>query len=362
MGIKNKTMNNINLKDMGYHDFFEKSRVSMENSHLFPARVISEHKGAYILRNETSELSATITGKMMFTASSREDYPAVGDWVLIQILDEDQAVIHEILPRKTVLKRKSAGKSDVQIIASNIDIAFIVQSPDRDYNLNRFERYFALAESGNIKPAIVLNKSDLISESELEMRLSEIKIRFKNTDIYGTSIVTGKGIPEFQKSIEPGLTFCFLGSSGVGKSSLINMLAGQHLIKTGDISSHSNRGKHITAHRELFILENGGLLIDNPGMREIGVLDAETGIRNVFSEIYELSKKCKYLDCTHINEPGCAVLMSVDSCTLDKDKYDNYIKLLKENEYNTMTKLEKREKDRKFGKMVKTVTKQRKKI
>ncbi|MCK5708089.1 MAG: GTPase RsgA [Candidatus Aureabacteria bacterium] len=174
----------------------------------------------YIVRNEISELSARITGKMMFAALSREDYPAVGDWVLITVLDENQAIIHEILPRRTVLKRKSANNSDIQIIASNIDIAFIIQSPDRDYNLNRFERYITLAESENIKPVIILNKTDLISESDLDMKLFEINNRFKNIDIYATSIITGKGINDLIKSIKRGLTYCFLGSSGVGKSSI----------------------------------------------------------------------------------------------------------------------------------------------
>jgi ribosome biogenesis GTPase len=357
----NKNIKKINLKDIGYNDFFENSYISIANSNLSPARIIAEHKGLYILRNEISEFSAKITGKMMFTASTREDFPAVGDWVLIKILNGEQAIIHEILPRKTVLARKSAGKSDTQIIASNIDTAFIIQSPDRDYNLNRFERYLSLVESGNIKPVIVLNKTDLISKSDLEIRLSEIKNRFKNIDVYVTSIVTGKGISDFKKSIKQGFTYCFIGSSGVGKSSIINMLAGKNLIKTGEISSHTNKGKHITSHRELFILENGGLLIDNPGMREIGVLDSEIGIKNVFSEIYELSKKCKFLDCTHINEPGCAVLMATQSGALDKHKYDNYIKLLKENEYHSMTKLEKREKYRKFDKFIKTAKKQIKK-
>jgi ribosome biogenesis GTPase len=144
----------------------------------------------------------------------------------------------------------------------------------------------------------------------------------------------------------------------VGKSSIINMLVGKDLIKTGEISSHTNRGKHITTHRELFILGNGGLLIDNPGMREIGLLDSDTGIKNVFSEIRNLSKKCRFSNCTHIHEPGCAVVEAIKSGDLDKDKYDNYIKLVKENEYNTMTKLEKREKDRKFGKFIKEAKKQ----
>ena len=328
---------------------------------LIRARIIAEHKEAYILRSGSTEWSAKITGKMRFTASTREDYPAVGDWVLITPIDKEQAVIREILPRKTMLKRKSAGKTDVQIIASNIDVAFIVQSPDRDYSLNRFERYFSLAESGGIKPAVVLNKIDLIDDLDLEWRISEIKDRFKGTDIYATSAVTGKGMAELKKDIRKGLTYCFLGSSGVGKSSLINAFMGENLMRTGEISSHTERGKHITSHRQLFVLENGGLLIDNPGMREIGLLDSKTGIKSVFSEIQDLSGNCRFSDCTHTHEPGCAVLKAVKSGDLDKRKYENYIKLIKENEFHTMTRLEKREKDRDFGKFIKKVKKQIKK-
>lgn len=353
-----KNFKEINLEDIGYSDFFDDH---YKDKNLIPARVIAEHKEMYVLRNETSELSAKVTGKMMFTALSREDYPAIGDWVLITVLDENQAIIHEILPRRTVLKRKSADNSDIQIIASNIDTAFIIQSPDRDYNLNRFERYIALAQSANITPVIILNKIDLISETDLDMKLFEINNRIKGIDIYTTSIITGKGISELTKSIKKGLTYCFLGSSGVGKSSIINVIIGKNVIKTAEISSSTDRGKHITTHRELFILENGGILIDNPGMREIGILDSETGIKSVFSEINELSKECRFADCSHINEPGCAVLEAISSGHLDEDKYSNYIKLVKEDEYNTMSKIEKREKNRNFGKFIKTAKKQIKK-
>ena len=349
------------LEDLGYSRFFVDHQEAITDINLTLARVIAEHKELYFVRNEASEFSAKITGKAMFKASSREDYPAVGDWVLIRILDREQAIIHRILPRKTVLKRRSAGKSDVQIIASNIDTTFIVQSPDRDYSLNRFERYLSLAKDGKIDPVIVLNKTDLISNADLETKLSEIKIRFKNTDVYAISTVTGAGISDLKKDIKKGLTYCFIGSSGVGKSSIINTLIGENLIKTGTISTHANRGKHITAHRELFMLKDGGLLIDNPGMREIGLLDSDAGIKNVFSEIYDLSNNCRFSDCTHRHEPGCAVLDAVKNGTLNNGKYKNYIKLFRENEYHSMTKLEKREKDRKFGKFIKTAKKQLKK-
>ena len=348
----------ISLDDIGYSDFFDDH---YKDKNLTPARVIAEHKNMYVLRNETSELSAKITGKMMYTALSREDYPAVGDWVLITVLDESQAIIHEILPRRTVLKRKSVDSSDIQIFASNVDVAYIIQSSDRDYNLNRFERYITLVLSANIKPVIILNKIDLISETDLDLKLFEINNSFKGIDVYTTSIITGKGISELAKSIKKGFTYCLLGSSGVGKSSITNMMIGKNVIKTAEISSSTEKGKHITTHRELFILDNGGILIDNPGMREIGILDSQAGLNNAFSEILNLSKNCRYFNCSHICEPGCAVLEAIESGNLDKSKYDNYIKLNKENEYNTRTKLEKREENKKFGKFLKTFKKQKRK-
>ncbi len=351
----------IKLKDLGYSECFEHNSKSLIDSDLTPARIIAEHKELYLVRNETSVLSAKITGKMMFQASSREDYPAVGDWVLIKVLSQDQAHIYEILPRKTVLKRKSSNESESQVLASNVDIAFVVQAPDRDYNLNRFERYLTLAKSGKVEPVIVLNKADLISDVDLAALLYEIKNRFKNTLVYTTSVLTGAGISNLKEIINEGKTYCFIGSSGVGKSSIINTFIGESLMMTGEISSHTSKGKHVTTHRELFILESGGLLIDNPGLREVGLLDSSTGIEDVFSEIYDLAKNCRFPDCTHQHEPGCAVLEAVKDERLDNDKYTNYIKLSKEDDYNSMSSLEKREKDRKFGKFIKTTKKQLKK-
>jgi ribosome biogenesis GTPase len=341
---------NLKLEDLGYNDFFKSSSNSIEYTNFVPARVIAEHKKTYILRNETSELTAKITGKLKFDASSREDYPTVGDWVMISILDNNCARIHKVLPRKTVLKRKSSGKSDVQLIASNIDTAFIIQSPDRDYNLNRIERYLSLANSEKVKPVIVLNKIDLIPETELDSKLMELKNRFRDTEILATSTIADKGIHELSSGITKGLTYCFIGSSGVGKSSIINMLLEQNIMKTSNISSHSDRGIHITTHRHLFILKNSGLLLDTPGMREIGLLDSDMGIENVFTEIVHLSKKCKFSNCTHTHEPGCAVQSSIKSGELEEDKYSNFVKLKKENEHHNMTNLEKKNKDKKFGK------------
>lgn len=321
--------------------------------HLPVARVTVEYRGAYKVKNADGEYLAKITGKQMFEASSREDYPAVGDFVVITPLDQEQAVIQKILPRKTVLKRQSKDKKGAQVIAANIDVALIVESVGRDYNLNRFERYFAIATAGGIEPAIVLNKIDLIPKEELELKLSQIKSRFGDADIIFTSTITDEGLRELKEYLKEGKTYCFLGSSGVGKSSLINKLLGKNVIRTEDISAHVGRGKHVTTKREMYFLENGSIVIDNPGMREVGMTDAGAGIDDLFGEIVILAPKCKYSDCTHTHEPGCEILAKLKSGELDAGKYSNFVNLKKEAEFYEMSDFEKRNKDRKFGKFLK---------
>ena len=266
------------------------------------------------------------------------------DWVTISELNNKQAVIHGILPRKTIIKRKEITRSETQIIATNIDVAFIVESVDRDFNLNRFERYFAIAKEGGVKPAIILNKIDLISKEELDLKITQLKNRFNEVDIIFTSNKNNVGIDELKAYIVSGKTYCFLGSSGVGKSSLINKLIGKDIIKTADIGFGDDRGKHTTTSREIYFLDNGGIVIDNPGMREVGMSDVAVGLTELFDEIIVLAKKCKYGDCTHIHEPGCAVLAAVKSGESDEQKYLNYINLKKETEHYEMSKTDKNEK------------------
>jgi len=349
------------IDDLGYNDFFESNRNKLGLSDFSVARVIAEYKGAYKVKDEEGDCLAKVTGKQMFNALSREDYPAVGDWVAVSKLGNEQAVIQAILPRKTIMKRKYSNKNEIQIIATNIDVAFVVESVNRDYNLNRFERYFAIAQDGGIKPAIILNKTDLISEEELNLKLSEIKNRLPGADVVFTSTITEEGLNSLKNYIVKGKTYCFLGSSGVGKSSLINKLLGKDTIKTEDISIYSDRGKHATTTRQMYFLENGGIVIDNPGMREVGMTDTGAGIDSLFDQIALLAKKCKYVDCTHTNEPGCAVLSALKTGAIEEDKYLNYINLKKESEYYEMTDVEKKEKDRQFGKFVKNAKKQLKK-
>ena len=345
-------------EDLGYDEFFESKRKGFGLDGFDVARVASENRGSYEVVNRNGRFLAQITGKQMFDALSREDYPAVGDWVLITKLDYDQAVINAILPRKTLIQRKHGdkdkvgNKTDVQIIGTNIDFAFIVESVGKDYNLNRFERYFNIIEDKNIEPIIVLNKIDLISNEKASLLKSEIEKRFSNVKVIFTSTVSDSGLDELRAYIQKGKTYCFLGSSGVGKSSLINKLIGDEFIKVGSISEHNKEGKHTTTSREMYFLKNGGVVIDNPGLREVGAVDGSK-IDNVFDEIAELGQKCKFSDCSHISEYGCEVLKALKEGRLDRGKYGNYLRLKSEVEYYEMSDLEKREKDRDFGKFIK---------
>ncbi|MBK5215528.1 MAG: ribosome small subunit-dependent GTPase A [Candidatus Pacebacteria bacterium] len=345
-------------EDIGYGEYFESNRKKLKLDEFSVARVIAEYKGAYKIKNLNGEYMAKVMGKKIFNASSREDYPAVGDWVTIKEQDSEWAIIRDILPRKTIIKRKYNNKNGIQIIATNIDVAFIVESIGRDFNLNRFERYFAIVNDGGVHPVIILNKIDLISKEELDFKLAQIKDRFKNIDIILTSALMDIGLEELRSYILPKKTYCFLGSSGVGKSSLINKLLKENAIETKDIGFQTDRGKHTTTSREMYFLKNGGIVIDNPGTREVGMTDTNEGIDSVFDEIILLSKECKFADCSHTSEPGCMVLSALKSGELDKSKYSNYINLKKETEFYEMTEAERNEKNYKFGKFIKKAKKE----
>ncbi len=343
----------IKLEDLGYDEFFDSQWKSMGLKESSAARVISEHKEAYKVITPDGEYLAKITGRHMFNAETRADYPAVGDWVAITNIDGERAVIQNILPRKTILQKKYNSKLDIQIIATNIDVAFVIESLDRDYNLNRFERFFVLANEGGIKPVIILNKIDLVSQDQLNLIIEQTKSRFGDIDIILTSAVTEHGLDKLIEYITKGKTYCFIGSSGVGKSSLINGLMQTNEIRTNEVGDYTGRGMHTTTARGMYFIKNGGIVIDNPGTREVGLIDAEEGIENIFDEITALSRECKFADCTHTHEPKCAVRKALEENRLDMDKYQNYLKLKKENEFNDMSGLEKRRKDRKFGQFIK---------
>lgn len=344
----------MTLDDLGYNIDLEKYRIDQHLDSFGVGRVISEHKERYVVKTDQGEYDGEIIGNLRFTASHRSDFPAVGDWVAISEYDSDKVLIHAVFPRKTIIERQAVGKhGEKQLIATNIDYGFIVQAVDRDFNINRIERYLTICHTSGVSPIIVLNKIDLIPDSELSILVDNVQERIKQVPILPISNASQKGFEKLNNLIEKGKTYCLLGSSGVGKSSLLNNLSGKQLMQTDSISSSTHKGRHITSHRELIILETGGILIDNPGMREVGIADSSEGLEITFNAIMALSKDCKFKDCTHTNEVGCAVLKGVESGEIDRSSYENFLKMEREKEHFESTVAEKRKRDKDFGKMIK---------
>jgi ribosome biogenesis GTPase len=264
----------MRLEDLGYNNKLKLFRIEQNLNNFEIGRIITEHKERYIVKTTKNEFEAEITGNMRFTAKSREDFPAVGDWVALTMNDLNFAIIHKILPRFSIIKRQAVGQfGEIQIIATNIDYAFLVQAVDRDFNINRLERYLTICNSSKVSPIIVLSKTDVINEQKISEIIDNVKQRIKNVPVIAISNETKIGYEAIKKVIEKGKTYCMLGSSGVGKSTLLNNLSGRTIMRTDAISQSTNKGRHVTSHRELIILENGGIIIDNPGMREVGIAD-----------------------------------------------------------------------------------------
>ncbi len=317
-------------------------------------RVIREHRERYIVSDGLKEYEAEITGNLRYSAESRKDFPAVGDWVAMIIYESGQALIHKVLPRKSILQRQAVGKTgEIQIISTNIDVAFIVQSIDNNFNINRLERYLTICYSSGIEPLLLLSKTDLASKEEINNIVSKLQKRDKKIGYILLSNKTLDGIDRVMENIQHGKTYCVVGSSGVGKSTLINNLLNKSVLKTGSISRSTNKGRHITEHRELFVLENGGIIIDTPGMRELGVTDNKEGINTTFEDIEALASDCMFPDCKHINEKGCAVISAVNTGIIASESYHNYLKIRKEQQRFNSTVAEKKKKDKAFGKMIK---------
>lgn len=348
----------MKLEDLGYDFEFENYRKDQNFDSFGVGRIISEHKERYVVKTPEKEYDGEIIGNLRFTAQNRSDFPAVGDWVAISEYDDNKVLIHSVFPRKTIIERQTVGKQgEKQIIATNIDYAFIVQAVDRDFNINRIERYLTICNTSNVYPLIVLSKIDLINDNEISELVSRVRKRVKQVPIISISNESQKGFEKLEGIIEKGKTYCLLGSSGVGKSTLLNNLLGEQLMKTNAISASTNKGRHVTSHRELLVLENGGILIDNPGMREVGIADSKDGLEITFSRITELSKDCKFKNCTHTTEIDCAVLMAVERGEIDKSSYENFLKMEREKEHFESTVVEKRKKDKDFGKMIKNFKK-----
>lgn len=341
------------LATLGYNQFFEDSRLNLGIGVECIARVVAEHRGAYEIINLDGEFPAVVSGKLMLIASRREDYPAVGDWVVIKENTDNEKIIETILARQTLLRKKYSGKDEAQLIATNVGVAFIVESLDRDYSINRFERYIVLAREGDVRPVIILNKTDLIADDELDERVYQLKKRFTGVDVICTSTLTEAGVTDVSNFIMAGTTYCFLGSSGVGKSTIINKLLDQDIIDTKDIGVKTGRGRHTTTARQMYFMASGGIIIDNPGSRAVGIVGFSDDTKEVFIDINKYSKNCRFKDCKHINEAGCAVLGAIGSGDIDTMQYENYQKLRKETEHYEMSAYDRRQKDKKFGKLIK---------
>jgi ribosome biogenesis GTPase len=331
-------------------------------SNLPTARIVAEHRDRYVIQDNSGTYFAEITGNLRFTAQSREAFPAVGDLVEIMMMDKSNAVITGILPRSTILRRQAVGKyAETQVMAANIDFALIVLSVGQDFNLNRIDRYLMICHASGILPVIVLSKTDLVTEETRRKLVEEIRERIGKIDILTASCVTPEGLDPLRNFLQPSKIYCFLGSSGAGKSTLLNHLSGKELMKTSEISISTNKGRHTTSHRELFFLPNGSMVIDTPGMREVGLVDSEEGIIETFNQISELSSHCRFRDCTHTSEAGCAVLEALDRGELSADLYESYLKLKREQAHFSASLKEKRQKSKEQGKLFKAIKKEVKK-
>ena len=353
----------MTIYDLGFStDFLGASAGGPEFSEQNTARVTCEFKERYTIHNGEKEYEAEILGNLRYSASTREDFPAVGDFVTYTPFNEGDAIINHVFPRKTMLTRQAVGKTaERQIIAANIDVAFIVQAVTQDFNVNRLERYLSVAYDGKVKPVLVLTKTDLVSEGDLHAVENQLNKRNIKIPVYFISNETKKGFGEFAECIEKRKAYCFLGSSGVGKTTIVNNLTGNNGLETKEISLSTGKGRHTTTHRELLILDNGGIIIDTPGMRELATADTTVGLEETFDQIVALAAECKYSDCTHTKEDGCAVLEAVDNGDLDIKTLQNYQKLKREKEHFQSTIAEKRRKAKDFGKMCKSMMREKNK-
>ncbi len=319
----------MNIESFGWNNFFRQHFAEYIDSGFIPARISQEHRSVYKLISNNGELTAEISGKYRYQTSEKADFPSVGDWVAVELIEDDKAIIHNLLPRKNKFSRKVPGTNTIeQVLVANIDKLFIVCGLDTGRNPRRIERYLTIAWDNEMTPVVVLNKTDLCDDPDNE--IAEAKAVAFGIPVIPVSAKTGEGIELLKENIKPTETITLLGSSGVGKSSIINAVLGEQQLKTGDVRDFDKKGRHTTTHREMILLPDSGIIIDTPGMRELQLWGDEEGLEQTFEDIEELTASCKFNDCRHNGEPGCAIAGAIDIGSLDPKRFNSYLKMQKE--------------------------------
>ena len=323
----------MNLEELGWDPFFEEHFSPYKDKGFSPARISLEERNLYTAYSELGELTGKVTGRFRHNTRSRSDFPTVGDWVAVKGNPRTgKMTIHGVLPRKTSFSRKvitTDGRiTEEQVISSNIDTVFFVIGLDADFNIRRIERYLTLVRESGANLVIVLNKTDLCDN--IEEKIREVKSVTTGVPVHPVSALKKEGLEQLDTYLSKGQTVTLVGSSGVGKSTLINSILGEERQITGDVREKDGKERHITVKRELIMTSGGAMFIDNPGMRAISLWGEEDGLDETFEDIVALAQQCKFTDCQHNTEPGCAIRKALEDGTLDKKRYENYLKLQKE--------------------------------
>ncbi|HEV2708452.1 MAG TPA: ribosome small subunit-dependent GTPase A [Pyrinomonadaceae bacterium] len=324
-------MSGSNLETYGWDAAFAEAFAPHARTGLVPGRILLQHNKIYLVYTAGGEIYAEVAGRLLHEARGREDLPAVGDWVTLRRAEGEtaRATIHAVLPRKSKFSRKAAGsRTEEQVVAANVDTVFLVTGLDNDFNPRRLERYLIMAHESGAHPVIVLNKADLVEDHAEKVR--EVERIAAGVPVVSMSARRGEGVEQLLPFVGAGQTVALMGSSGVGKSTIVNRLLGDEAQRTQEVRRGDDRGKHTTTHRELLLLPGGGLVMDTPGMRELQLLVSDRGLRETFEDVETLAAECRFSDCRHEGEPDCRIREALADGTLAPERYESYRKMLAE--------------------------------